>query len=130
MSPNSSPLCGNATGSYPDRPCLQYREHVGPHENYLQKWYDPDPRSETEALKAQVAKLEAQLARAVPVVVVSDSIFASFTTKPKNLDELLGALGDESDSQCGDYPAPCNCDDPETHNGHTTPVELPPEWTI
>lgn len=19
---------------------------------------------------------------------------------------------------CGDYPAPCNCDDPETHNGH------------
>lgn len=20
--------------------------------------------------------------------------------------------------QCGDYPAPCNCDDPTTHNGH------------
>lgn len=19
---------------------------------------------------------------------------------------------------CGDYPAPCNCDDPDTHNGH------------
>ena len=19
---------------------------------------------------------------------------------------------------CGDYPAPCNCDDPRTHNGH------------
>lgn len=19
---------------------------------------------------------------------------------------------------CGDWPAPCNCDDPETHNGH------------
>lgn len=22
------------------------------------------------------------------------------------------------DEQCGDYPAPCNCDDPFTHNGH------------
>jgi len=22
------------------------------------------------------------------------------------------------DIVCGDYPAPCNCDDPETHNGH------------
>lgn len=22
------------------------------------------------------------------------------------------------DSACGDYPAPCNCDNPETHNGH------------
>lgn len=21
-------------------------------------------------------------------------------------------------SACGDYPAPCNCDDPKTHNGH------------
>lgn len=20
--------------------------------------------------------------------------------------------------ECGDYPAPCNCDDPRTHNGH------------
>lgn len=23
-----------------------------------------------------------------------------------------------SDQQCGDYPAPCNCDDPITHNSH------------
>lgn len=22
------------------------------------------------------------------------------------------------DEQCGDYPAPCNCDDPFTHGGH------------
>jgi hypothetical protein len=22
------------------------------------------------------------------------------------------------DEMCGDYPAPCNCDDPRTHNGH------------
>jgi hypothetical protein len=23
-----------------------------------------------------------------------------------------------ADTQCGDYPAPCNCDDPVTHGGH------------
>lgn len=22
------------------------------------------------------------------------------------------------DSKCGDWPAPCNCEDPRTHNGH------------
>jgi hypothetical protein len=21
-------------------------------------------------------------------------------------------------NRCGDYPAPCNCDDPDLHNGH------------
>lgn len=33
-----------------------------------------------------------------------------------------------TDKACGDYPAPCNCDDPETHDGavsaETTADEL------
>lgn len=30
----------------------------------------------------------------------------------------------ENDKLCGDYPAPCNCDDPDTHDGAVT-VEVP-----
>jgi hypothetical protein len=33
------------------------------------------------------------------------------------VDDLLD-LFDVKSTQCGDYPAPCNCDDPVTHNGH------------
>jgi len=35
-------------------------------------------------------------------------------------DAILAALREPADPHehpCGDYPAPCNCDDPETHNG-------------
>lgn len=28
------------------------------------------------------------------------------------------ALSYLDDEVCGDYPAPCNCDDPRIHNGH------------
>jgi hypothetical protein len=31
----------------------------------------------------------------------------------------------ESEHPCGDFPAPCNCDDPETHNGQGDNVSLP-----
>lgn len=35
------------------------------------------------------------------------------------LDEALGYAADKSsEHSCGDYPAPCNCDDPLTHDGH------------
>jgi len=33
--------------------------------------------------------------------------------------DFLRAAGElDDDVVCGDYPAPCNCDDPSTHNGH------------
>lgn len=31
---------------------------------------------------------------------------------------LAAALLKDLPPECGDYPAPCNCDDPETHGGH------------
>lgn len=31
-----------------------------------------------------------------------------------------------ADEMCGDYPAPCNCDDPETHDGAVTAADRPP----
>lgn len=30
----------------------------------------------------------------------------------------LRAVSGLDDTACGDYPAPCNCDDPATHGGH------------
>lgn len=30
-----------------------------------------------------------------------------------------------TDEQCGDWPAPCNCDDPVTHDGHNNAKERP-----
>ena len=30
-----------------------------------------------------------------------------------------------ADEMCGDYPAPCNCDDPETHDGAVTTADRP-----
>jgi hypothetical protein len=30
----------------------------------------------------------------------------------------LASEAERIEARCGDYPAPCNCDDPITHNGH------------
>lgn len=40
-----------------------------------------------------------------------------FEAEERKLNALANAEADP-DAICGDYPAPCNCDDPETHNGH------------
>ena len=34
------------------------------------------------------------------------------------INELAGNVGTNMDEKCGDYPAPCNCDDLKTHNSH------------
>jgi hypothetical protein len=75
------------------------KQKVIEYEAYLTVWRTGGTVGTAAELKAaseKVAELEAQLARAVPVAVVSDSIFASMTTKPKNLGELLEALSDDT----------------------------------
>jgi len=43
-----------------------------------------------------------------------------FLLEESTIENGFEAAEEEADAYavCGDYPAPCNCDDPETHGGH------------
>lgn len=42
----------------------------------------------------------------------------SVSANPGHTSRLREVYRAGQEHPCGDYPAPCNCDDPETHNGH------------
>lgn len=68
-------------------------------------------------------KTPAEIKAAIASVRSQDTDNISVTEKRAYNDALdrVEALlldGAEKDHPCPDYPAPCNCDDPETHNGH------------
>jgi len=54
----------------------------------------------------------------VVVVAVAESRGWSFMGFDHRCPRHVAGVGHPTEHPCGDYPAPCNCDDPETHNGH------------
>lgn len=55
---------------------------------------------------------------------LADKAIWGATSEQQVTESIQRALGVTLDSEgaviavCGDYPAPCNCDDPITHGGH------------
>lgn len=83
------------------------------------KWCIGDPRqipSPAAKLREEVRVLQEQLANLAERAYAKG--FDAAQSYPNDLAKQVEDVNALAPLPCPDYPAPCNCDDPETHNGH------------
>lgn len=76
-------------------------------------------RSDTERLRGKIEGIKLALSYLTEEKKVkAEEELETLMNKHERMMKIAYDYSEADDEVCGDYPAPCNCDDPRTHNGH------------